>query len=137
MFPTVCACSKLRRSARIISGIYDEELAPSGFTVAQYSLLRMLQRAGPSSLTALADATGHDRTTLNRNLGPLEKAGLVRSSKGRDRRARIVCITDQARARMRDAYPLWEKAQRKVSEALGADQDPLFAILDKIEELRR
>ncbi|MBA3678403.1 MAG: winged helix-turn-helix transcriptional regulator [Sphingosinicella sp.] len=137
MLPTLCACSKLRRSARIISGIYDEELAPSGFSVAQFSLLRMLQKAGPSSLTALAEATGNDRTTLNRNLRPLEEAGLVRSSRGADRRARIVCITDEAKVRMRSAQPLWEKAQARIEQSLGADRQPLFTILDKIEELRR
>lgn len=136
MLDTVCACAKLRRSARIVSALYDEALAPSGFTVAQFSLLRMLQRAGPCSLTELAEATGHDRTTLNRNLRPLEAAGLVASAPGEDQRARIVQVTDQARAALRRGQPAWEQAQARVEQALGGEREALFALLDRVEALR-
>lgn len=136
MLDTVCACNKLRRSARVITAIYDEAMAPSGFTVAQFSLLRMLQRAGPCSLTEFATATGHDRTTLNRTLRPLEDAGYVSSCAGDDQRARIVKITGKAREAMRSAHPYWEAAQAKVDAALGADRDALFSILDRVEDLR-
>lgn len=136
MLDTVCACNKLRRSARVITAIYDEAMAPSGFTVAQFSLLRMLQRAGPCSLTEFAQATGHDRTTLNRTLRPLEEAGYVSSCAGDDQRARIVKITDTARDAMRVAHPYWEEAQAKVDAALGTYRDALFSILDRVEDLR-
>lgn len=136
MLATVCACNKLRRCARIVSAIYDEALAPSGFTVAQFSLLRMLQRAGPCSLTALAEAAGYDRTTLNRTLRPLEEAGYVASSTGDDQRARIVAVTDRARAAMRAGQPNWEQAQARVEQALGPDYANLLALLDRVEELR-
>ncbi|WP_129790652.1 MarR family winged helix-turn-helix transcriptional regulator [Sphingosinicella sp. CPCC 101087] len=137
MLGTICVCAKLRRSARIVSALYDEALAPSGLSVAQFSLLRMLQRAGPCSLTELAAATGHDRTTLNRTLKPLEAAGLVDSSPcGEDQRARIVQVTHKARAAMRAAQPHWEAAQTRIRNALGPDHDRLFASLDRIEELR-
>ena len=136
MLETVCACTKLRRSARIVSAVYDEALAPAGFTVAQFSLLRMLQRAGPCSLTALGAATGHDRTTLNRTLKPLEEAGYVASSPGEDQRARIVAVTEPAKAAMRRAQPRWEEAERRIGAALGGDRERLFAILDRVEGLR-
>lgn len=136
MLDTVCACTKLRRSARIVSSLYDEALAPAGFTVAQFSLLRMLQRAGPCSLTQLAAATGHDRTTLNRTLRPLEEAGMIASQPGEDQRARIVAVTDEARAAMRRAQPRWEEAERKMNETLGPDRAALFSVLDRVEELR-
>lgn len=136
MLPTVCACAKLRRSARIISSLYDEALAPSGFTVAQFSLLRMLQRAGPATLTEFAEATGYDRTTLNRTLRPLEQAGYVQSSGGKDQRARIVSVTPEGRTAMRKGQPLWEQAQKRIEDALGDDHAALFSILDKVEELR-
>lgn len=136
MLETLCACTKLRRSARIVSGLYDEALAPAGFTVAQFSLLRMLQRAGPCSLTALAAATGHDRTTLNRTLRPLEQAGMIASAAGADRRARLVAVTDEAKAAMRRAQPRWEEAERRIDAALGPDRAALFAMLDRVEALR-
>jgi DNA-binding MarR family transcriptional regulator len=136
MIPTVCACAKLRRSARIVSSLYDQALAPSGLSVAQFSLLRMLQRVGPCSLTQFAEATGHDRTTLNRTVKPLERDGFVRSEGGKDQRTRIVGVTDKAQALMREAQPHWEEAQKRIEEKLGPDHAALFAILDRIEELR-
>jgi DNA-binding MarR family transcriptional regulator len=137
MLDTVCTCNKLRRSARILSSLYDEALAGSGFTVAQFSLLRMLQRAGPCSLTAFGEATGYDRTTLNRTLAPLEKAGFVACTCGTDKRERIVEVTAAARTAMRKAQPLWKEAQAKVDAALGGERNALFALLDRVEALRQ
>ena len=136
MLDTHCACNKLRRSARILGAVYDEALAPTGLTVAQFSLLRMLERAGPCSLTEFGEATGYDRTTLNRTLAPLEKAGFVACASGDDRRARIVEITPAARAVMKRGAPLWEVAQAKVEAALGGERAALFALLDRVEALR-
>jgi DNA-binding MarR family transcriptional regulator len=136
MLPTVCTCAKLRRSARIVSALYDEALAPAGISIAQFSLLRMLQRTGPSSLSAFAAATGFDRTTLNRTLRPLEEAGLVSSSTGEDHRSRIVELSAAGAERARQARPHWEDAQRRVEAQLGGSHPKLFALLDKIEGLR-
>ena len=116
MLPTVCACAKLRRSARIVSTLYDAALEPCGLSVVQFSLLRMLQRSGPSSLTQFAEAAGYDRTTLNRTLKPLEAAGLVASSPSKDKRTRIVGVTDAGKAAMRRGQPRWEEAQQRIEE---------------------
>ena len=135
MLSTLCACTKLRRCARVASDIYDEALAPSGLSVTQFSLLRLLDRTGPSSLTRFAAATGLDRTTLNRTLRPLEAAGLVRSAAGDDRRARIVEMTDAGKAAMGRALPHWQEAQHRIETALGGDYGQLFALLDRVEAL--
>jgi DNA-binding MarR family transcriptional regulator len=136
MLPTVCACSKLRRSARVATALYDEALAPAGLSVTQFSLLRMLVRAGPSSLTSFAEATGYDRTTLNRTLGPLQKMGLIQSRGGKDQRTRIISLTENGKAAIRRAEPHWEEAQQRIAAKLGSDQAALFALLDKVEGLR-
>lgn len=136
MLDTACACTKLRRSARIVTGLYDEALAPSGLTVAQFALLRNLKRVGPCSLTAFGDATGHDRTTLNRTLRPLEEAGYVASVPGADRRARVVAITAKADMAIGAAEPYWLEAQARIEDALGSDRAALFSILDRVEALR-
>jgi DNA-binding MarR family transcriptional regulator len=136
MLPTVCACNKLRRSARIVSAVYDEALKPIGLSVAQYSLLRMLQRAGPSKLSDFAAATGYDRTTLNRTLRPLEEAGLVASGAGKDLRSRVMRVTEAGEAMAVKGQPHWEEAQARIAEKLGGSRDALFALLDRLEELR-
>lgn len=136
MLPTICVCNKIRRSARIVSAFYDEALAPAGLTVARFSLLRMLERAGPSSLSDFAEATGYDRTTLNRTLAPLVAEGLVDLGPGKDRRSRTVAITDLAKQVMHRTQPYWNQAQARIQDALGPDYSKFFEILDRIEEMR-
>src|SRR4051812_31437692 len=91
--PEPCICSQLRRTARMISSLYDRELAASGISVTQYALLARIGRADGLSRTTLAAQLGMDRTTLTRNLGPLERAGLVTSKSGEDRREKLLQLT--------------------------------------------
>lgn len=136
MLPTLCVCSKLRRSARAVTALYDAALAPVGLTAPQFALLRTLQRIGPAPLSAIAVASGHDRTTLSRTLRPLELDGLIQSGPGEDQRMRIIALTDEGILAIARATPHWERAQRRMAETLGADRDQLFTILDRIEDIR-
>ena len=136
MLDLACVCSKLRRSARIVSSLYDEALAPSGLTVAQFALLRWLKRIGPCSMTAFAKATAYDRTTLNRTLGALEKAGLVASVSGKDQRARIMSLTARGDEAIVAGRSGWEAAEARIDGVLGPARAQLFALLDRVETLR-
>jgi DNA-binding MarR family transcriptional regulator len=136
MLPVACTCSRLRRAARIAGALYDEALAPAGITTAQFALLRMLGRVGPASLTALGEATGHDRTTLNRTLKPIEDAGLIQSGTGKDARKRIVKLSDAGFDKLEAAIPLWEAAQSVFRRKMGPDIDLLHELLDRIQEFR-
>ena len=62
---------------------------------------------------------GMDRSTLTRNLRPLERDGLVKLGIEGWRRSRTVEITKKGRSRLKDALPLWEKAQAALRRKLG------------------
>lgn len=136
MLPTACACSKLRRTARAVTRIYDDALAPWGLTTTQFAILRTLVRLGPSSVSALARATGHERSAMTRNLAPLVRAGHVALGDGADARSHAATITDSGRAIVAAAEPGWTAAQAAVDARLGApDRAALFALLDRLETL--
>jgi DNA-binding MarR family transcriptional regulator len=116
---TECNAAKLRRASRAMSRFYDETLAPSGLRGTQFSLLVALSLTGEAPVLRLADELGLDRTTMTRNLLPLERDGLIASSPGPDRRVRLIKLTEQGRRTLATALPLWEKAQRRVVETLG------------------
>jgi DNA-binding MarR family transcriptional regulator len=120
--PLPCACTAVRRSGRALSRMYDEALAGTGLRVTQYSLLATLARSGPAPLTTLADELVMDRTTLSRNLLPLERAGLVLLEPGQDRRTRCASLTDDGRQRLDDARPSWLAAQEQVTERFGRER---------------
>jgi len=71
------------------------------------------------SITALAKVMGMDRSTLTRNLAPLEKEGLMAVGLEGWRRSRRLEITKKGRLRLREAMPLWEGAQKTLLQRLG------------------
>ena len=87
---TPCYCTLLRSAARKATAIYDDALAPAGITVAQFRLLRILERQGPVSLTELGRLAELDRSTIGRNLRLLERMGLVHLASGADQREAVV-----------------------------------------------
>jgi DNA-binding MarR family transcriptional regulator len=117
-----CACASVRRAGRVMTQLYDGVLAPSGLRATQFSLLSRLANAGPLTLGDLAEAMVMDRTTLTRNLAPLERAGWVRTVRGDDRRRREVTITDEGRAMVARALPLWQVAQERVAGGFGPER---------------
>ncbi|MFD2641273.1 MarR family winged helix-turn-helix transcriptional regulator [Pseudomonas japonica] len=133
MLTSTCICTHLRRAAREVSRHYDEALEGSGINVAQFSLLRHLQRLDRPSISILADAMGLDRSTLGRNLKVLEAEGLVSLIEGEDLRNRVVLLTAEGAERVRSAEPAWEKAQASLVESLGeAQRDELIRLLKQL-----
>src|SRR5262249_499959 len=114
-----CVCTKVRAAARAVTNAYDEALRPAGLRATQFAVLAAVGADGAVSITALAHQLGMDRTTLSRNLGPLESAGLVKLGNEGWRRSRMLEITRKGRAQYNRAVPLWEKAQHALHRKLG------------------
>lgn len=113
-----CYCNGVRKAARAMTQHYDALLEPSGLGANQFSLLAAIGLLGPVALGRLADHAVMDRTTLTRNLKPLQKAGLVDSVPGKDRRLREVRLTGPGRRKLADAIPLWEAAHEEMTRRL-------------------
>ena len=105
----------LRHATRVLTAVYDAALARSGLRVTQYSILARLGRLGPMPVSRLAAEAALDRSTMGRNLDPLERRGLVRIEVGNaDRRERIACLTAAGQAAVEAARPYWRGAQDQV-----------------------
>ncbi|HTO06311.1 MAG TPA: MarR family winged helix-turn-helix transcriptional regulator [Myxococcota bacterium] len=115
-----CACHRLRMAARAVTRSYDDALRPVGLRATQMALLTALEAEGALSISALARLAGMDRSTLSRNLAPLEREGLVALGAEGWRRARTLALTAKGRSRLAEAVPLWEQAQRSLRRSLGA-----------------
>ena len=127
---TRCACFGLRKASRAVTQLYDEALRPAGLRTTQFSLLALLRLAGTAPMTRLAEEAVMDRTTLARNLEVLQRDGLVRVQPGEDARVREVEITRAGVARLEQAFPRWQRAQRSLARSLGARRtDRLLADL--------
>ena len=102
--------------------LYDEMLRPSGLKSTQFTLLTAIRLNEPVTIKGLADGIAMDRTTLTRNLRPLEKKGWIEITPGRDRRVREVSVTAEGRHALERAFPLWRQAQAQVAERVGEER---------------
>ncbi len=116
-----CVCQKARETSRKITRIYDEVLQPAGIKTTQFTMLAAISLQDDATLTKLAEVLGMDRTTLSRNLKPLERSGLVEVSAEGYRRARSASITSKGVKVMEEALPLWRSAQETMKKRLGND----------------
>jgi DNA-binding MarR family transcriptional regulator len=121
--PAACNCLALRQAARHVTQFYDQFLAPSGLRSTQYSILARLQRKGAMTINALAAELVMDRTTLGRNILPLQRDGLVAIGPGKsDRRSKEIRLTPVGLARFRDGQKGWGEAQACFENSFGASR---------------
>ena len=121
-----CYSFAAQKAARAIGRRYDTALRPTGLSNWQFTLLMMLVREEPPTISALAQYLATDRTTITANLKPL---GLVIvQGDAEDRRVRRVVLSDEGRTLLTEAYPLWQQTQEAVARQLGkADQNAFLA----------
>jgi DNA-binding MarR family transcriptional regulator len=128
-----CTLLGIRQASRAITQIYDAAFAPIGLKGNQFTLLAAISKMGEPTITRLGEGLVTDRTTLTRNLAPLERAGLVRVEVGADRRSRIVTVTPRGSKRLARAYPLWKRAQARVIDSMGKSR--WQGLLDHLSEV--
>ncbi len=117
-----CACTILRQAARVATQHFDRALASSGLRISQLSVLSTLRHVGPKSINELAEIMVLDRTTLGRNLRPLERDGLIAVQSDRqDRRLRKLALTKKGEKAAIRAIDNWADAQTSFENALGIE----------------
>ena len=119
--PANCTCFNLRKAARAVTQAYDEALKSTGLRVTQVQLLWVISEAGPAPITELAKRMVMDRTTLTRNLKPLIEKNLLEVRGSVDQRRRPIALTEDGRALLERARPLWNKVQSRLVQGLGKD----------------
>jgi DNA-binding MarR family transcriptional regulator len=118
-----CNCSAMRAAARHVSQSYDRFLAPSGLRTTQFSILARLKRKGPLTINALAEEMVMDRTTLGRNILPLQRDGLISIEPNlSDRRAKELRLTKAGEKRLHAALKRWSQAQARFETVFGAER---------------
>jgi hypothetical protein len=77
-----CTCFNVRRVSRVITQFFDAEVRRHGIRPTQTPILRALQARNEWGMAELSEWLGMERTTLLRNLRPLQRDGLVRAKGG-------------------------------------------------------
>ena len=114
-----CACANLRRTARAVTRMYNQELRATGLELTQFTLLMALKLTGETTQGDLGKLLAMDTTTLTRMLRLLTKQGWIAVKAGDDRRQRLLRLTPSGRHKLRQSQAYWERAQRRLQRDLG------------------
>jgi DNA-binding MarR family transcriptional regulator len=118
----VCPGMRVARATRVLARVFNDEFRALGLQVSQHGVLTFVALAGQEGATigALADELLVDRTTLTRNLRPLQKAGYLTITRSpKDARVQIVSLTKKGQKTIEALYPLWQRAYGQIRDALG------------------
>lgn len=133
-----CFYYKTRVASRALGKVFDAVYRPLGLKGTQVMVLAGISLAkGTATIGKLASELGMDRTTLTRNLRPLERQGLVALGEEGWRRSRIATLTDAGREMLKATAPLWAEADEAVRRQIGPDHlATIKASLDALAEVR-
>jgi DNA-binding MarR family transcriptional regulator len=126
-----CVCFNLRWVARAVTQYYDAEMRRHGIRPTQGSILASLHARESWNMAELSDWLGMERTTLVRNLRPLQRDGFVKAvGGGRGNRVEL-SITAKGRKQVEKLTPAWKSAQSAAVKTLGEKR--WSAILSDLE----
>ena len=131
-----CLATRVRQLSRIITRVYDDAMRPLGITASQYTLLAQL--AARDSITAVE--IGHEldieKSTLSRNLKRLLALGHINMDPPAGRRGRGLHLTGKGQAVLKDAFPIWQDAQKRTVGVIGVEsRSTLDSLLHQAEKL--
>lgn len=114
-----CVCFNLRRVTRVVTQHFDAEMRRHGIRPTQGTILESLNAKKSWSMSELSAWLGVDRTTLVRNLQPLQRDGWVETTGGGRGNAVELSITPKGKKVIQAALPAWRSAQETAVRALG------------------
>jgi len=117
--PENCVCFNLRWVTRAVTQFFDAELRRHGIRPTQESILASLNARENWTMAELSDWLGMERTTLVRNLRPLERDGWVEVGGGGRGRLVELAIAPKGRRQLEKLTPAWRAAQSAVVKTLG------------------
>ncbi len=118
-----CPGMRVARTTRVFARVFNDEFRALGLQSSQHGVLTFVALAGEGGATigALAEAMFLDRTTLTRNLRPLQKAGYLAVTRSpTDARVQIVSLTQKGEKTIEALFPLWKRAHDQIRSALGS-----------------
>lgn len=131
-----CANANLRSASRSITQLYDRALKSSGIRSTQFTILSRIASLEEPTIIELSEALQMDRTTLTRNLRPLQSGKFIGVKQGKDdKRIRVVALTASGKRALKKAEPAWKKTQAKVEGTLGpTNYKRLLNLLGRVGE---
>jgi DNA-binding MarR family transcriptional regulator len=109
-----CLSTSLRRTERLVTRHYDSYLEPAGITAVQLPILSTIGANPETSLRSLAGQLELERSTLSRNIGVLQKLGLIVLGPSSGPKPAALSLTKKGQTALRNGHRQWQKAHREL-----------------------
>lgn len=86
----------INQFTRHFSKALNESLVPLGLYAAQWTIIYRLKTGGPSTQKEISSYLGVEAPTMTRTLARLEKSGWITRTAGKDKREKLISLTDAA-----------------------------------------
>ena len=131
-----CVATRVRQLSRIVTRVYDDAMRPLGITASQYTLLAQLAARDAITAVEIGHELDIEKSTLSRNLKRLLALGHINMDPPAGRRGRGLHLTVKGQAVLKDAFPVWQDAQKRTVSAMGAEsRNMLDSLLHEAEKL--
>lgn len=130
-------CFRLYTAARLTMGAYHPYLDPLGITYPQYLVMLVLWEHEKQTVMDISHRLQLDTNTVTPLLQRMEKAGLIKRTKGKeDARQRIVTLTDKGLAMQEQAKHIPECLSAEILNHIGSIEEltKMIPTLDKLIE---
>ncbi|MGZ5822458.1 MAG: MarR family winged helix-turn-helix transcriptional regulator [Hyphomicrobium sp.] len=131
-----CVATRVRQLSRIVTRVYDDAMRPLGITASQYTLLAQLAARDAITAVEIGHELDIEKSTLSRNLKRLLALGHINMDPPAGRRGRGLHLTGKGQTVLKDAFPIWQDAQKRTVSAMGAEsRNMLDSLLHEAEKL--
>ncbi|POF31585.1 MarR family winged helix-turn-helix transcriptional regulator [Roseibium marinum] len=115
-----CLGHAARRTANLLTRHFNRHMAPLGLELTQCQLLAAIADGSAGSASGIARFLGIDRSTLARNLKPLEAAGLIARREAGGRRV-LPVLTPAGERKVLEIHRTWQQAHAELGDLLGPE----------------
>ena len=127
---------RLQQKSRYITKLINIGLKDHGLFMSQWSILFCLGEFGPMTQTEIWTYLNVEAPTTTRTLERMEKSGWIIRSQGKDKRERIIELSESAKATFSEIIESVETIEDQLlKEFTDTEKAQLYELLGKIEPL--
>ena len=126
-----CYCLAARRASRRMFRLYDAMIAETGVTMSQLGAMAWIKGLRAPTVAKLSKYLDLEQSAVSRLLMPLERDGYVtRADHARDKRKRVLALTEKGEATVARGAEGWAEAQRLIEAEARTDLATLMTGLN-------
>lgn len=122
----------LNQRVRMLSTEMNSLLNDHGLYSSQWTIVYCLNRFGPMTQTAIWQYLHVEAPTITRTLSRMEKNGWIKRKIGRDKRERVIELTEEAKQKYKELQQIINPMEEELVETLTTEEKKdLYHLLEK------